>query len=102
MQLGDYGTLANSLFTHATPPTPAVASFELRWMGNNGSTGTVTDSGTNHFTYSGIYTHATLEWSASVPGKNFRFQSDPASTSHETFAELVNERNGSFFSADDD
>jgi hypothetical protein len=37
-----------------------------------------------------------------VPSKNFTFHSDPANTSHETLAELVNERNGSFFSNEDD
>jgi hypothetical protein len=34
---------------------------------------------------------------ASVPSLNFAFRSDPARTSRETFAELVNEQNGVFF-----
>lgn len=70
-------------------------------MGNKGATG-ATDSGVNQFTYQGIMTHATLGWSASVPSRNFKFQSDAAGTSHETFAQLVNERNGSFFSGNGD
>jgi hypothetical protein len=43
-----------------------------------------------------------MAWSCSVPGKNFKFKSAAASTSHETFAALVNERNGSFFSNEED
>jgi len=72
----------------------------MRWMGNTGSAD-ATDSGSNRFTMKGIMTHATMSWSASVPEKNFKFHSDAASTSHETLAELVNERNGSFFEDDD-
>lgn len=107
LHLLDYGKLANSLpiflppGVQQTPPDPAIASFDIHWMGNTGAAH-ATDSGTNRFTYTGIFTHATMSWSATVPSKDFKFVSDPASTSHETFAELVNERNGSFFSTDDD
>jgi hypothetical protein len=73
----------------------------MRWMGNTGPAD-ATDPGPNQFTMTGIMTHATMSWSASVPEKNFKFQSAAASTSHETFAALVNERNGSFFSIEDD
>ena len=103
----DYGKLANSLpfflppGTAQTPPDKAVATFDMRWWGNTAPVD-VTDSGPNRFTMKGIMTHATMAWSASVPEKNFRFQSTAASTSHETFAALVNERNGSFFSSKDD
>lgn len=101
MDLMDFGTLANSLFTHATPPVPSEASLDLRWMGNTGPTN-VTDPGANRFAIHGIFTHATLAWSARVPSQNFEFHSDAASTSHETFAELVSERNGSFFDTEQD
>ncbi len=87
--------------TAQTPPDAAVASFDMRWMGNT-APADATDSGPNQFTMKGIMTHATMSWSASVPAQHFKFQSDAASTSHETFAELVNERNGSFFSSEDD
>jgi hypothetical protein len=87
--------------TQFHPPSRATASFDMRWMGNTGPVD-ATDSGPNQFTIKGIMTHATMSWSASVPEKNFKFQSDAASTSHETLAELVNERNGSFFSSEDD
>jgi hypothetical protein len=107
LHLLDYGKLANSLpaflppGTAQTPPDAAVASFDMRWMGNTGPAN-ATDPGPNRFSFKGIRTHATMSWSASVPAQNFKFWSDPASTSHETFAELVNERNGSFFGSGDD
>ena len=107
LHLRDYGKLANSLpfflppGTAQTPPDRAVATFDLRWMGNLGPAD-ATDSGPNQFTMTGIMTHATMGWSASVPAQHFKFQSDAASTSHETFAALVNERNGSFFAGDGD
>ena len=107
LKLLDYGTLANSLpniappGTHFSPPSRAVASFDMRWTGNTGAVST-TDPGPNQFTFQGISTHATMAWSCSVPGKQFKFRSDAANTSHETFAELVNERNGSFFASEED
>ena len=103
LHLLDYGTLANSLgfITPQTRPSRSVASFDLRWMGETGPT-SATDSGTNRFTYSGIFTHATLSWSATVPSQHFKFHSASANSSKETFAELVNERNGSFFASDED
>lgn len=107
LRLLDYGTLANSLpdiappGTHFSPPSRAVASFDMHWMGNAGRA-SATDSGPNQFTVEGILTHATLAWSCTVPGKHFKFQSAAANTSHETFAELVNERNGSFFASEED
>jgi len=107
LHLLDYGKLANSLpaflppGTAQTPPDAAVASFDMRWSGNLAPANGI-DSGSNRFTYEGIFTHATMAWSATVPSQHFKFQSAAASTSHETFAELVNERNGSFFSSEDD
>jgi hypothetical protein len=109
LHLLDYGKLANSLpaflppGTAQTPPDAAVASFDMRWMGNLGpATPTPAETGPNHFTYKGIMTHATMSWSASVPAQHFKFKSAAASTSHETFAELVNERNGSFLTNGED
>ena len=107
LHLLDYGKLANSLpfflppGTAQTPPDKAVATFDMRWWGNTAAVD-VTDSGPNQFTMKGIRTHATMAWSCSVPEQNFKFHSDAASTSHETFAELVNERNGSFFAGQGD
>ena len=93
----DYRSLLNALFNPNPQPDPSVVSFALRWNGTAPGDPGAEDSGTNRFRIDGIYTHAQLAWSARVPSKNFAFQSDPASTSHETFAELVRERNGSFF-----
>ena len=102
--LKDYRQLANSLpalppGTVQTPPDAATASFDMHWMGNKGPA-VATDSGPDKFTYKGILTHATMSWSCSVPSKHFKFQS--SGSSHESFAELVNERNGSFFVSDDE
>ena len=107
LHLLDYGKLANSLpaflppGTAQTPPDASVASFDMRWKGNTGAVST-TDPGPNQFTFDGISTHATMAWSCSVPSQHFKFRSDAADTSHETFAELVNERNGSFFASEED
>jgi hypothetical protein len=106
LNLLDYRKLANALpalppGTVQTPPDAAVASFDMRWMGNLGpATPTASETGPNQFTYEGILTHATMSWSASVPSRHFKFKS--SGPSHETFAELVNERNGSFLAEDDD
>lgn len=108
LHLLDYRQLANSLpklipGTVQTPPDASTASFDMHWMGNLGAaTPNPAETGPNQFTYRGIITHARMSWSASVPSKHFKFKSAPASTSHETLAELVNERNGSFFSSGDD
>ena len=104
--LKDYRQLANSLpnlppGTVQTAPDPATASFDMHWKGNLGKV-SVSDPGPNRFAIEGMLTHATMAWSCKVPSKTFKFQSAAASTSHETFAELVNERNGSFFSSEDD
>lgn len=101
LSVGDYGTLANSLFTHATAPEAAVVSLVLRWTGKTGAA-SATDAGPNRFNFQGIFTHATLSWSAIVPSMNFAFRSGPARTSHETFAELVNEQNGVFFGTEEE
>jgi hypothetical protein len=107
LHLLDYRQLANSLpaflppGTAQTPPDASTASFDMHWMGNKGPA-MATDSGPNQFTFKGILTHAKMSWSCSVPSKHFKFQSATASTSHESFAELVNERNGSFFSSGED
>jgi len=105
--LKDYRQLANSLpaflpkGVSQTPPDAATASFDMHWKGNLGKV-SVSDPGPNRFAVEGMLTHATMAWSCKVPSKTFKFQSAAASTSHETFAELVNERNGSFFNEDDD
>ena len=105
--LKDYRQLANSLpaflppGVSQTPPDAATASFDMHWKGNLSKV-SVSDPGPNRFAIEGMLTHATMAWSCKVPSKTFKFQSAAASTSHETFAELVNERNGSFFSSEDD
>lgn len=97
----DYFNFANAFVDNTIAPDPAVVSFRLRWRGNTGPT-SVNDPGPNRFRYAGIFTHASLEYSASNPSKNFTFQTDDPATSFETFAAIVNERNGRLYSSDED
>jgi hypothetical protein len=97
----DYFNFANAFVHNTVPPDRAVVSFKLRWRGNTGPT-SVKDPGPNRFRYTGIFTHASLEYSASNPSKHFTFQTDDPETSFETFAAIVNERNGRLYSSDDD
>lgn len=74
-----------------------MASFRITWAGNG--TPLTTDDG-KHFHFEGRKTTATAAWSAHEAG--FSFQSDPsASTQHTNFAQIGEERNGVFYSADD-
>ena len=43
-----------------------------------------------------------MDPSASNPSKHFTFQTDDPATSFETFAAIVNERNGRLYSSDKD
>src|SRR2546423_7118290 len=71
LHLLDYGKLANSLpaflppGTAQTPPAAAVASFDMRWMGNLAPANGI-DSGSNRFTYEGIFTHAPMACASAV------------------------------------
>jgi hypothetical protein len=100
LSLLDYGSLFNALVTRATPPVAATTSFTIRWMGNTGSANVRNEQ--QQFDKRGILTHATIEWSAHVPSQNFTFASAPASQSHESYAELVRERNGTLLNEGDD
>jgi len=71
---------------------PNDATAPLRWRFRRR-----VDAGANRFSFTGLFTHAALSCSAIVPSINSAFRSDPARTSHETFAELVSEENGFFF-----
>lgn len=77
------------------PTVPATASFAVEWSGvikrvkvRNAAEG---------FIGQFAVTHATLEYSASVPAHDFEFVSDPAATSISVFAQIGHERNGVFF-----
>src|SRR2546423_9223058 len=96
LHLLDYGKLANSLpaflppGTAQTPPDAAVASFDMRWMGNVAPANGI-DSGSNRFTYEGIFKHATRTSSSTVPSQHFKFQTPAAITSPQTFTALGND-----------
>ncbi len=91
----DYFTVGNSLVDGDS--IDAMVSFRLRWAG--GGTPLTADDGSN-FHFEGRQTTATIEWSARETG--FEFHSDPSpSTQHTNFAQVGEERNGVFYSADD-
>ena len=88
VKLPDYFNIGNALSDGAN--IPAEASFAVMWTG--GARAFAASS--RLFTFSGLSTGATVEWSATEAG--FAFQSDPASTSTKNFAILGRERNGVF------
>jgi len=89
----DFGDFGNSLFGGGVPPVPATVSFTVRWSGVLDRAKVVsTDTGmTGEF----IRNTAQMEWSATVG--DFDFVSAPAETSASDFAEIGQERNGTFF-----
>ena len=90
----DFGDIVNALFPDpARPPVPASASFEVRWEGVIERTSIVNND--QGFVGQFVRTNAHMEWSAIVG--DFSFESAPASTSSSVFAEIGQERNGSFF-----
>ncbi len=90
----DFGNFCNDL-VHG-PSVPATASFKVQWSRviRRANVRNATEGFAGHF----AITNATLEYSASVPGNNFAFVSDPASASANVFAQIGRERNGVFFS----
>jgi hypothetical protein len=88
----DYHDVINAL--KDGPSVPASVSFDIRWTGGGGHV-KVRDE-TNDFGGRYVEGKATIEWS----GENEKgevFQSDPANTSITHFAEVGQERNGTFF-----
>ena len=89
----DFHDGVNAIFGGGPPPVPAVVSFEVRWFGvdervnlKNRAAG---------FAGEFVYNQAQMEWSGTSGG--FHYQSAPLSTSFSLFAELGQERNGTFF-----
>ncbi|HEV2013251.1 MAG TPA: hypothetical protein VGR77_05150 [Candidatus Dormibacteraeota bacterium] len=95
LALFDYFSVTNALGDG--PSIDATVSYRLRWAG--GGTRLRADDGT-HFHFEGRQTTATIQWSAHEAG--FSFRSDPSpSTQSTNFAQVGQERNGVFYSADD-
>jgi hypothetical protein len=91
----DYGKIGNSLFGGA-PRTPGAVSFRVIWSGVNQrvnirNTDPVFGGFAGHF----VRNTAQIEWTATTD--DYTFVSAPLKTSSSTFAEIGEERNGSFF-----
>jgi hypothetical protein len=91
VEIEDYGTFLNSLF--GGPSDPATVSFEVHWAGASPQERVVDTAGEMEGQF--IRNAATMEWSATTA--NYKFVSQPASTSSSLFAEIAHERNGVFF-----
>jgi hypothetical protein len=92
----DYGNAVNALFGGGPPPTPGHVSFRVTWSGvaeriNIRNEDPVYGGFAGNF----IRNTAQMEWTATVG--DFRFVSAPLATSSSSFAEIGQERNGSFF-----
>jgi hypothetical protein len=92
----DYGSIANALFGGGPPPTPGTVSFKVVWSGvdqrvNIRNTNPVYGGFAGEF----VRNAAQMEWTATVG--DYTLVSDPISTSSSSFAEIGQERNGSFF-----
>jgi|SRR5215469_10349085 len=110
----DFFTLKNAFLNAIVPPPagtipPVDATITLlhRWSGVKARVNVTdfenTDLTTNRrFAGRFIEDTATVEWSATVPSKNFHFKSGPADPSKSSFAEIGRERNGVFFPPGED
>lgn len=99
LQTRDFFNIPNALFHLQDPVSiPAEVSFEIKWGAPIISRKKIVDS-TNQFRGSFMRNTATIEWSSESDG--FKFVSNPKGTTT-FFAELARERNGVFFSEDDD
>jgi hypothetical protein len=97
MPIKDYFDFFNSL-TLAVPPEDAVVSFRVEW--NVTGPWQTVDNPEEDFTFtfreSTAPDGASIVWSAWNAG-GFSFQSDPANTSVNLYANLGRERNGVFY-----
>ena len=93
LELLDFGNFCNDA-VHG-PSVPGTASLNARW--SHVIRRAKVRNAAEGFAGEFLITDATLEYTASVPGNNFEFASDPASTSINVFAQIGRERNGFFF-----
>ena len=92
----DYGNIGNALFGGGPAAVPASVSFKVVWSGV-GERVNVRNQDPVFGGFAGefIRNTAQMEWSATVG--DIQLQSDPLGTSSSSFAEIGQERNGSFF-----
>jgi hypothetical protein len=92
----DYGTIQNALFGGGPSPVPGSVSFKVVWSGGGQRVNIRnTDPVFGGFEGEFIRDTAQMEWAARVG--NYAFASDALATSSSSFAEIGDERNGSFF-----
>lgn len=95
MHLKDFFNIPNGLFHLQNPTfTPATASFDIHWTGPVTERRSIRDE-SNGFRGDFVSCSATMSWSAKTA--DFKFRSDPESTSSSVFAVLGNESNGVYF-----
>ena len=91
----DYGNIGNAL-SGGAPRTPGVVSFRVVWSGVNQRVNIRnTDPLYGGFAGNFVRNTAQMEWTAVTD--DFLFVSAPLRTSSSNFAEIGEERNGSFF-----
>ena len=91
----DYGKIENALMG-GSPRYPGVISYRVVWGGvNQRANIRNTDPVYGGFAGNFVLNTAQMEWTAETT--DYKFVSDPLSTSFSAFAELGTERNGSFF-----
>lgn len=95
LHVKDFFNLPNSLF-HFQNPTfvPATVSFDIHWAGPVTERRSIRDT-TLGFAGDFLSNSATMSWSAK--SADFKFESDPASTSSSVLAVLGHEKNGVYF-----
>jgi hypothetical protein len=92
----DYGDIPNALFGGGPTPTPGSVSFTVTWSGVDGRLEIRNEDPVyGGFAGTFILNTAQMEWTATVG--DFTFVSAPLATSSSSFAEIGQERNGSFF-----
>jgi len=94
LDVEDYHNLRNAILDG--PNDPATVSFAMQWTANSAPMN-VTDP-VHHFDGRFTLCDVQIEWSASSPSQNFKFVSDPPSTTTTKRAYIGHERNGVFFS----
>ncbi len=97
LPIRNYGSIPNALSGPHARYTSGMVSFTITWHGM-GKRSHIGDRKLQ-FTSGVLQNKATMEWTATVNGVTYH--SDPAHTSHSTFAQIGHERNGVFYSEGD-
>ena len=89
LQLGDFGSLSNSL--GGGPSVPATVTFDVEWSGVI-ERGTTADAA-NRFRLAFVRTGASIHWSGTSSIGSF----ESTSVTKVNFAQIAHETNGAFF-----